>query len=257
MWWGIGSATIRRSRVRLVRHGGRTIVIASLDWGETALRLAAAAALGGVLGLEREIDGQDAGFRTHILLALGAALFGILSVGAFDVFVAERDESNVVVDVTRIASYVAAGVGFIGGGAILKHAGVVKGVTTATSIWATAAIGLAAGLGFWSGAVVATLVALVALALLAPVGKLAAHLQRRKASTLVLRVAPDLHLGDLVEMLRQHGGDIRSLDLDTAEGLKEIRVRFWSADSSTIARVVEALGSRSDVVSIQTATGGG
>jgi putative Mg2+ transporter-C (MgtC) family protein len=130
--------------------------------------LVLATLLGGILGVERELDGQDAGLRTHLLLSLGAALFGLISVGAFSDFVADPDVSNVRIDVTRVASYVAAGIGFIGGGTILKHRGTVTGITTATSLWTTAAVGLAVGLGFWVGAVTATILAVVALRGLKP-----------------------------------------------------------------------------------------
>lgn len=143
-----------------------------LQWYEVVLRLAAGAVLAGLVGLERESAGQDAGFRTHLLLGLGAALFGVVSVGAFDDYiVSSASSTNVRVDVTRIASYVAAGIGFIGGGAILKHAGAVRGITTAASIWAAAAIGLSAGLGMWVATIAATAIAILALALLRPVSK--------------------------------------------------------------------------------------
>ncbi len=130
--------------------------------------LVLATLLGGILGVERELDGQDAGLRTHLLLCLGAALFGLISVGAFSGFVADPDVSNVRIDVTRVASYVAAGIGLIGGGTIHKHRGTVTGITTATSLWTTAAVGLAVGLGFWVGAVTATILAVVALRGLKP-----------------------------------------------------------------------------------------
>lgn len=224
---------------------------ASLDWLETGLRLLAAAGFGGILGLEREIDGQDAGFRTHILLSLGAALFGLLSVGAFDAFMAQRSQTNVVVDITRIASYVAAGVGFIGGGAMIKQGGVVKGVTTASSLWATAAIGLASGLGFWRGAVTATGVALIALALLQPVSRLITRLQERKTSAVLLRAAPDAKVGELIEILARHGGDIRSVTMGVDEGTKELSVRFWSATGEAVEDLVAELSARDDVVGIQ------
>jgi putative Mg2+ transporter-C (MgtC) family protein len=112
---------------------------ADLGWLETVARLALAGCLGGLLGLEREYDGQDAGFRTHLLVVVGSALFAVLSVGAFDDFLVPRADSNVSVDVTRIAAYVAPGIGFIGGGAILKHGGKVSGITTAASLWSAAA----------------------------------------------------------------------------------------------------------------------
>ncbi len=116
-----------------------------------------------LLGVERELDGHEAGVRTHGLLALGSALFGAISVGAFGAFVVEGTRTNATVDVSRVAAYVAAGVGFIGAGTILKDHEHVKGLTTAASLWVTAAVGLAAGLGFWAGALGAALFALVAL----------------------------------------------------------------------------------------------
>ena len=134
-----------------------------LGLAETALRLGAAAVFGAVVGLEREIDGHEAGVRTHMLLALGAAVFGVLSVGAFDAFLTPRNSTDVSFDPSRIASYVAAGVGFLGGGVILKRDDRIKGLTTAASLWVVAAVGLAAGLGFWPGAIVGSGLALVIL----------------------------------------------------------------------------------------------
>src|SRR3954468_10214820 len=110
-------------------------------------RLAAATGLGLLPGIERELDGHEAGMRTHALLALGAALFGTISVGAFDEFIGSS-ASNVSFDPSRVASYVVAGVGFLCAGTILKrdNEAKVKGLTTAASLWVAAAAGLAAGL---------------------------------------------------------------------------------------------------------------
>lgn len=116
-----------------------------------------------MLGIEREWRGHAAGARTHMLLALGSAVFGVLSVGAFASFAAARATTDVSMDPTRIASYVAAGVGFLGGGTILKEGDRVRGLTTAASLWTAAAVGLASGLGFWPGALIATGIAVVTL----------------------------------------------------------------------------------------------
>lgn len=135
---------------------------------DVVIRLTVATGLAAVMGLQREFDGHDAGVRTHALLAGGAALFGAISVGAFGEAVT-GDATNVRVDVTRIASYVAAGIGFLGGGVIVKKDGRAHGLTTAASLWSAAAIGLAAGLGFWVGAVTATALSLVLRLLEGPV----------------------------------------------------------------------------------------
>lgn len=141
--------------------------------GDIALRLGAGAAFGGVIGAEREVDGHDAGFRTHVLLALGSALFGLISVGAFNSFLTGRNATDVSFDPSRVASYVAAGVGFLGGGAILKGSERVRGLTTAASLWVVAAVGLAAGLGFWVGAAVASGMATATLVLERPLRRIA------------------------------------------------------------------------------------
>jgi putative Mg2+ transporter-C (MgtC) family protein len=161
--------------------------VADLSTLDVVVRVVGGALLGAVVGIERESAGQDAGFRTHLLLAMGAALFSVASVGAFDSFITDSD-TNVQIDVTRIASYVAAGIGFIGGGVIVKQHGSVRGITTAASVWVAAAIGLSAGLGFWAGAISATLVAVVALYVLKPVSHLIG--ERNKQRELVVSLSP-------------------------------------------------------------------
>ncbi len=227
---------------------------AGLQWYDVVGRLTLAAGLGAVVGLERESSGQDAGFRTHLLLALGAALFGIVSVGAFDAFITDA-RTNVQVDVTRIASYVAAGVGFIGGGAILKHAGAVRGITTATSLWTAAAVGLAVGVGFWLGAVTATVLALVALAALKPLSDWIGRRSRPPRSLVI--VVRNSAVGAQV-LGRVHdvvATSVRSMQL--GEGHTgddtELAVRFWTRpDDQLIADLIERLDDEfgSDVRSV-------
>ena len=113
---------------------------------EISLRLVLATVLGGVIGLQRELSGKEAGLRTNILICLGSALFTVLSVYAFPGS-----------EPARIAAGVAAGVGFIGAGVILhRTGGAVVGLTTAATIWAIAGIGIAAGSGRYIVSVVAT-----------------------------------------------------------------------------------------------------
>ncbi len=151
-----------------------------MDSIDVVIRLAVATVLGAALELEREYDGQDAGFRTHVLLVLGSALFAVASVTGFDAFVHDRASTNVSVDVTRIAAYVAPGVGFLGGGAIVKVGVHAHGMTTAASLWTAAAIGVAAGLGLWVAAVATTVLALFALQALEPIGHLVQEAGRRR-----------------------------------------------------------------------------
>jgi putative Mg2+ transporter-C (MgtC) family protein len=124
---------------------------------ELAMRLTAGLVLGAMIGFERELHRQPAGFRTHSLVALGAALFTIVSAYGF---------SGPLVDPTRIAAQIVSGIGFIGAGTILQHRGNIRGLTTAASLWSVAAIGTAAGAGMIAMAVVGTLLILVVLAVL-------------------------------------------------------------------------------------------
>jgi putative Mg2+ transporter-C (MgtC) family protein len=134
--------------------------------GELAFRLVLALVLGGLIGLERELNDHPAGLRTHIGVAMGAALFGILSGYGFKDFDASRAVTNYQVDPTRVASQIVVGVGFLGGGAILKHGATVRGLTTASSLWVTAAIGLGCALGSYKPTLIATGLMLLTLVLL-------------------------------------------------------------------------------------------
>ena len=122
------------------------------------LRLFIAILLGGLLGYDREKNESAAGLRTHMLVALGAALFVIVPVQA----------GMRVEDLSRVLQGIIAGIGFLGAGAIIKLSDKeqIKGLTTAASIWATAAIGIAAGMGHEMTAILSTILALVILAAL-------------------------------------------------------------------------------------------
>jgi putative Mg2+ transporter-C (MgtC) family protein len=121
---------------------------------ELAVRLIVAAILGALVGLEREVHDHPAGMRTHLLVAVGAATFTVLSIEAFKAPGA---------DPARIAAQIVTGIGFLGAGAILKGNGDVRGLTTAASLWAVAAVGMAAGAAAWGVAVAASIIVLVSL----------------------------------------------------------------------------------------------
>jgi putative Mg2+ transporter-C (MgtC) family protein len=126
---------------------------------DAMLRLLLAAALGAVLGLEREYRQKPAGLRTNMLIALGAALFTVVSVT-----ISGPDGSA-----DRIAAQIVTGIGFLGGGAILRDRGSIHGMTTAATIWVNAAIGMAAGSGQRAVAAAATAMTLVVLVVLPPI----------------------------------------------------------------------------------------
>ena len=131
----------------------------SITW-EFVLRIFVAALLGGMIGLEREYRAKEAGFRTHFLVALGSALFMIVSAYGFDGAMYSPEHRW---DVSRVAAQVVSGIGFIGAGTIIFQKNVVRGLTTAASIWVTAAIGLACGAAMYVLAAFVTLLVLLGL----------------------------------------------------------------------------------------------
>lgn len=130
-------------------------MIPDLDWWDVLIRLVVAGALTGAIGLERELRDRAAGLRTHMLVGIGAALFTIVSAYGWGDF-QFSNRSGVVFDPTRIAAQVVTGIGFLGAGAIIRQGLTVRGLTTAASLWIVAAIGMAAGAGYYSAALIAT-----------------------------------------------------------------------------------------------------
>ncbi|HBG06653.1 MAG: magnesium transporter MgtC [Geobacteraceae bacterium GWC2_58_44] len=135
------------------------------------LRLLLASLLGGILGLEREIHGRPAGFRTHLLVSLGSCLFCISSVEFYRIFGNFSGMAPVGVDPGRIAAQVVAGIGFLGAGAIIRDKASIRGLTTAACLWVAAALGLACGIGLFYLSICVTAVALISLLLLKQVEK--------------------------------------------------------------------------------------
>lgn len=134
------------------------------------LRLLLAAGLGAAIGIEREIRRKPAGLRTNILIALGAALFTVMSIRLSELSGGTPD---------RVTAQIVTGIGFLGAGAIMRHRETVHGLTTAATIWVNAAVGVAAGAGEYAMASVATAITLVVLAALGP---LESYFERRASS---------------------------------------------------------------------------
>ncbi len=149
MWWTRSWMTVQQEFSDLGNVEDITRIV---------LRLLVALVLGGLLGYERESVGASAGLRTHMLVSLGAALFVLIPLQA----------GMEIQDLSRVMQGVTAGIGFLGAGAILKQKEEhdIKGLTTAASVWLTAAIGIAAGMGREATAVLSTVFALVVLAIL-------------------------------------------------------------------------------------------
>ena len=147
-----------------------------LPFWEAGLRLGAALVMGGVLGWERQIKGQSAGLRTHMLVSLGAAGFALIGM-EISANVAPGAQAS---DLSRVIQAVATGIGFLGAGAIIQSGGKVKGLTTAANIWLVSAIGVGCGSGYWAIALLMTLMGLVTLTLLRWLEPVAAKKQSTK-----------------------------------------------------------------------------
>ncbi|ACD95044.1 MgtC/SapB family protein [Trichlorobacter lovleyi] len=130
------------------------------------IRLLLATLLGGLIGLERELHGRPAGFRTHLMVALGAALYMGVSLHFYQVYGALSGNLAVRVDPGRVAAQIVVGIGFLGAGAIIRENASVRGLTTAACLWVAAAIGTACGAGMLLIAVVVTAISLVSLLVL-------------------------------------------------------------------------------------------
>ena len=150
---------------------------------ELILRLVAAAALGSLVGAERERLMWAAGLRTHMLVSVGACLFMIVSAYGF----AGVTGDKIILDPSRVAAQVVSGIGFLGAGSILMRGDLIRGLTTAASLWSVAALGLAVGGGLYLEAAAATIIILVILAGIKPIEKWIQN--RNQTLRLRLRVA--------------------------------------------------------------------
>ena len=207
---------------------------------DLSVRLVVAAVLGLAVGFEREIHGHPAGLRTHMLVAVGSGLFTVLSAYAFRDFYGQ-DGNLASIDPTRIAAQIVSGIGFLGAGAILKDGIVIRGLTTAASLWATSAVGMAAGAGEYVIAAVATGTILVSLW---PINALAERLHGTAVPEIQLRLAMERleSLGEVSTILvgaRLEIGQISTQRLGRNSYRADIAIR--GRTQSVIAGAIEAI----------------
>jgi putative Mg2+ transporter-C (MgtC) family protein len=197
--------------------------VPTLDSPELVLRLALAAALGAAIGLERELREREAGLRTHLLVSLGSALFTVVSAYGFHAFLSSG--ANVVrADPTRIAAQIVTGIGFLGAGAIIRQGLSVRGLTTAATLWVVAAIGLACGAGYYSAAVVTTVLVILTLW---PLRVLAFHLFLRfrpDRERLLVDLASGRSVAPVLEAVERTGARVESLEVTGDEERRSVAV---------------------------------
>lgn len=183
------------------------------------------ALLGGAVGAERERTGKWAGLRTHMLIAVGAALLTDVSVSIGIEHGPDRGW-----DPGRIAAQIVSGLGFIGAGTIIQSRGAVHGLTTAAGLWVAGAIGLAVGAGYWVEAVLTTVALLVILAALRPVAR---RLSGGRAQSIAFHVTERGRIPDLMAILDELGIEAEHLDLSEdrdPEGAQPVLVRYEGSD---------------------------
>lgn len=206
---------------------------------DLTIRLSLALVLGGAIGIEREYRAKEAGFRTHFLVALGSALFCVVSQFGFGFDL--KDSS-------RVAAQVVSGIGFLGAGTIIFQKNVVRGLTTAAGLWVTAAIGLACGTGMYLAATIATVMVLFGLevinALIPQLGSTVVDLSFSAPSIESIR--------QLIAKMRHDGMDVRSYEIkerrtsqgEFLEASLQLKVKRGSNDK---LRVIDYMDQFTDV----------
>ena len=203
--------------------------VTTLGGWDVLLRLSVGAALGAAVGVEREIRDREAGIRTHLLVALGAALFTIVGAYGFRDF-----GSNV--DPTRIAAQIVTGIGFLGAGAILREGLSVRGLTTAGSLWIVAAIGMAAGAGYYWPAVVGTALTIFALWPLRVIAYRALERVRPEERRLVIELREGHGVMSVLERL---GDGVTHFELRDYAGRRVITAELPEVDEQLVASLSE------------------
>jgi len=210
-------------------------------------RLVLSAILSGIVGFEREFHGRAAGFRTHILLCVGSTLIMLTSIHIFDVY-----SGRVPIDPARLAAGVVTGIGFLGAGTIMRYKASVRGLTTATSLWVVAGIGLAVGSGLYFGAIVTTLIAVIALMFFSRLE----HVMIRKNwyKTIIIETKDGLEqLKKIREALSEYGSEINDLEADRSKDGTHMILKFGLKLTTNLynAQLIEEIARLEGVKSVK------
>jgi putative Mg2+ transporter-C (MgtC) family protein len=189
-------------------------------------RLAAGAGLGAAVGIEREVRDREAGIRTHLLVALGATLFTLVSAYGFGEFG--------TTDPTRIAAQIVTGIGFLGAGAIIREGLSVRGLTTAGSLWVVAGVGMACGAGYYWPAIVAAALTILALWPL----RAAAYWSLERVRPEERRVLVELRRGESVlPVLELLGDRVRHFEVRDYSGQRVVTMDLGSVDDRVVSEL--------------------
>ena len=211
-----------------------------LELWEGLLRLLLAALLAGAIGIERELREQEAGLRTHMLVCVGATMFMLVGVYAWTDMTL-GNQIGVVVDPSRVASYVVSGIGFLGAGAIIKHGINVRGLTTAASLWVVASIGVAVGVGMYSFAVATTGLVIVALW---PLSQLKRVLKGKADEPRRLAVSLDAGASvvPVLAAIEENGFGLDSIEIGEGEDERSLDVVITTASDASLGGLLDDVG---------------
>jgi putative Mg2+ transporter-C (MgtC) family protein len=211
---------------------------------EFFIRLLLAVAAGGLVGVEREFRGRPAGLRTHILVALGAAIISLVSLELANLVNMKSADYAVRVDVSRIAAGMITGIGFLGAGTIIKMGRTVRGLTTAASVWCVASIGMGFGFGFYRLSLLGSILMLITLMV---VPKLEKGMTRDWYTNLVVRIQGNSErVKNLCLTFQQHGWQIVDVKLrknksqDIVEAKFEMRLRD-RAEIEVLSKILDGI----------------
>jgi putative Mg2+ transporter-C (MgtC) family protein len=219
-----------------------------ISHGEMIVRIAVGATLGGIIGYERDRHGRPVGLRTHLIVALAAATFMVIS-SQFVYFQHYSKDDLVAVDTSRIAASVVSAVGFLAGGAILKTGVTVQGLTTAAGLWLVTAIGMSAGAGMFVESGVVMLMGLLALTVLRRFEDKEDNLQRRRVTVVLGEHAKDIHA--IVDSLTKLGAKVVDVEYERRleDDKRRMTVTFdvYFAVSIGVPKLIEAIEALPDI----------
>jgi putative Mg2+ transporter-C (MgtC) family protein len=224
------------------------------DYFEMGFRMVAALVAGGLIGLERSHRGRPAGFRTHALVCLASSLLMLVTVYELHWIPRGVAHASVVLDPTRMAQGIMTGIGFLGAGAIIKEGFAVRGLTTAASIWITAAIGILTGIGFYVAAAAGTV---LSLGTLSAFRWIEARLPTESYASFMVRFSRDAAIPEaaLRELLAAHGFTLHTMSyrLHGEAGVLEYRTVVRTMKPSNMERLSASLSADPKVIEFRIA----
>ena len=221
------------------------------DYKTIIFRLILAAVLGALLGTEREINNRPAGLRTHALVSLGSALIMLVSIDGFSKLqLASIYQSS---DPARLAAQVISGIGFLGAGTIIHNQRSIAGLTTAACLWVSAGIGLAVGVGYYTGAVVASLLSLIVLIALRRMEIMVTPPKERNME-IIIHKNSNLAI-QILNMVKNKEGKVIHMveikDLENDEHRSMIKMRYQMRKLEGVINLISTLQEHPDVIEIR------